>query len=116
MRQADPDREARERPRTQYPWRNLYFLLWLRIPREALTTPTGCRADLRPPPVYFQLFLATCFFWLLALHRRRRGIWRRDRKGASFGQRCFCLVGQLVSVLQQLRHLPHLRGSEHLLE
>src|SRR5579859_1178495 len=39
MRQADPDREACERPRTQYPRRNLYFLLWLRIPREALTTP-----------------------------------------------------------------------------
>src|SRR5579871_2222603 len=103
MRQADPDREACERPRTQYPRRNLYFLLWLRIPREALTTPTGCRAYLRRPCFIIpSLLFAADFFWLLALHSSRRGARRRNRQSSRFGQRCFRRVRQLVSMLQQL--------------
>src|SRR5579864_6412040 len=116
MRQADTNREARERPRTQHTRRNLYFLLWLRIPREALTTPTGCRLSSGGPQFHLQLLLATNLFWLFALHSVRRGAWRRYWKGCSFSQRCFCLVRQLVSMLQQLRYLPHLRRREHVLK
>src|SRR6476646_11924718 len=117
MRQADQNRKARERPRTQHPWRNLYFLLWLRIPREALTYPTGCRAGLRWPTVLIHsLFLATYFFWLRALHRSRRGTGRRNRQSSRIGQRGFRRRGELVSMLQELRYLPHLRGCKHLLE
>ena len=36
VRQADPDREAREGPRAQYPGRNFYLVLGLRVLREAV--------------------------------------------------------------------------------
>src|SRR5438270_11433974 len=62
MRQADQNCKACERPRAQYPRRHLYFLLWLRISREALTNFHGL-PRLPAAPRFFNLFDSYLLPW-----------------------------------------------------
>src|SRR6185503_5397084 len=95
MRQADPDRKTRERPRTQHPWRNLYFLLWLRIPRKALITSTGCRAELRRPRFPLSYFLPPIFSGFLPCMAAGVGLEGAIGRAAGFASAALVGSGSL---------------------